>query len=866
MYSGTLRALEFDRIREALASFALTPLGAARLARLEPRPSRDEVKTGLAETTEGVRLISEGPGVPLRAPSDLEDTLDALEIEGRPLEGPRLIALADFLASIETARSSIRKLPPATYPILVTLVADAANFDREVGEIRRAIDPGGDVLDHASPALRQIRDNLRRVRARLRTTLDSYVRGRDTSKYLQDLVVTDRNGRYVLVVKSEHRGSIPGIVHGSSASGASLYLEPLSTVELNNDIVDLQEREAEEVHRILLALTDQFRGRRDDLTRTLDVATSLDVIQAKARLAEVTRASEPKLSTDGRLELRGARHPLLIEGVVARTQAHRDDDDGVRTKRIATEPVGVDVLLLPPTRVLVITGPNTGGKTVALKAAGLLALMAQAGLHVPAEEGSQLPVFQSIFADIGDEQSIDANLSTFSWHITNIASMDRALAPPALVLLDEVGAGTDPLEGGALGMAIIDHFRQRGALVIATTHYDPLKSYASTTPEVTAAAFGFNPETFAPTYRLLYGSPGRSLALEMATRLGLPASIVHAARDFRSDREAQLADHLAKMDSDLHALDHERRTVADERLRMADRESALRAREESLRQREDQAKRKLEDSLRERLRDARRDIDAVVDGVKKKATEITEEAARRAAAPRLVNPRLSTGEMGSLRGDARAALEQVAARLREHGEPAGATARAAAAAAGTGPAGSAEPGTPEEARTSEQEVAATPQSPDPEPIVAGMRVIISPLNLEGVVRAVHDRAADVEVNGKRLRAQIADLRAIDRRQTRQSEPKSRVTVHVQAQAPEGSLGDLNVIGCTVPEALERADKFLDQALLAELRQVRVIHGHGTGQLRRALTDFLHEHPLVSRTMPAPANQGGGGVTLVELRE
>jgi DNA mismatch repair protein MutS2 len=912
MYSGTLRALEFDRIREALASFALTPLGAARLIRLEPRPSRRDVETGLAETTEGVRLIADGPGVPLRAPADLVETLAALGIEGRPLEGLRLIALAEFLASIEHARGGIRKLAAHTFPILTTLVERAARFDQEVADIRKAIDSGGDVVDSASPALRQIRDSLRRSRTRLRTTLESYTRGRDTARYLQDLVVTDRNGRYVLVVKSEHRASIPGIVHGSSASGASLYLEPLSTVDLNNDIVDLQEREAEEVHRILLALTDAFRGRGEDLERTLEVAAELDVIQAKARLAEVCGASAPKLSADGRLELRAARHPLLIEGVVARTRAgdardrdgrdrhdsERDHDgdgngdgdgerDRPRARRRTTAPVGVDILLLPPTRVLVITGPNTGGKTVALKAAGLLALMAQAGLHIPAEDGSQVPVFQTIFADIGDEQSIDANLSTFSWHITNIAAMDRALAPPALVLLDEVGAGTDPLEGGALGMAMIDHFRQRGALVIATTHYDPLKSYASTTPEVTAAAFGFDPETFAPTYRLLYGSPGRSLALEMATRLGLPGSIVQAARAFRTEREAQLADHLAKMDTDLHALDRERREVARERQQIADLAAQVRGRDESLKQREDQVTRKLEDTLRERLRDARRDIDAVVETVKKKATEMTEEAARRAAAPRLVNPRLSTGEMGSLRTDARAALEQVAARLRqaEGEQPRDARERSGRGAwAGAGTTGTPQPSDVEmaagaagvagdEARTPQAPAGTsptgTPHARDREPIAAGMRVIIRPLNLEGIVRAVHDRAADVEVNGKRLRAQLGDLRISDRHAHREAEARearARVTVHVQAQAPEGSLGDLNVIGCTVPEAIDRTDKFLDQALLAELHQVRVIHGHGTGQLRRALAEFLHDHPLVSKAMPAPANQGGGGVTLVELRE
>jgi DNA mismatch repair protein MutS2 len=488
-----------------------------------------------------------------------------------------------------------------------------------------------------------------------------------------------------------------------------------------------------------------------------------------------------------------------------------------------------------------------------------------------------VPVFQSIFADIGDEQSIDQNLSTFSSHITNIAAMDRALAPPALVLLDEVGAGTDPLEGGVLGMAMIDHFRQRGALVIATTHYDQLKSYATTTDEVTAAAFAFNPDTFAPTYRLLYGSPGRSLALEMAARLGLPASIVSAARAFRTSREAQLADHLAQMDRDLHAIDRDRQQVARERQQLADTAAHYRTREENLRQREEQFKRKLEDSLRERLREARKEIDAVVVDVKKKATEMTEEAARRAAAPRLVNPRLSTGEMGSLRSDARAALEQVAARLREQEghedstKPAapGTGPRPAAGTNGAAPASDTRMGAAEGASSPGQASSDRDQNRaarDREPISAGMRVIISPLNLEGIVRAVHDRAADVEVNGKRLRAQLADLRILDRADGRKSEPKGRVMVNVQAQAPEGRLSDLNVIGCTVPEAIDRTDKFLDQALLAELRQVRVIHGHGTGQLRRALSQFLQDHPLVVKTTPAPPEQGGGGVTLVELKE
>ncbi len=831
MQPGTLRALEFPRILEALTSFALTPLGAERLATLEPMTDPRRVESALAATTEGVRLLGEHPAFPLRAPADIAETLAALAVADRPLEPVRLLGLADALESIEQARAVVRRMPRPQFPTLAGLADELASFERETGDIRRAIDPSGDVVDGASAELRQIRDRLRRQRSRLRNTLESYLRGRDTAKYLQDQVVTDRNGRYVIVVKAEHRHGIPGIVHGSSASGASLYLEPLSTVELNNEIVALEEQEAEEVRRILLRLTDAFRQRALDVRRTSEAAAELDVIQAKARFAAACRASAPAISADGRLELRGARHPLLIPAIVGRT---RGDDARVQRDR---EPIPVDILLVPPTRVLVITGPNTGGKTVALKTAGLLSLMAQTGLHLPAEGGSSVPVFQSVFADIGDEQSIEANLSTFSWHVTNIAAMDRALKTPALVLLDELGAGTDPVEGGALGMAIVGHFHQRGALVITTTHHEALKSYASTTAEVMAAAFGVAQDTFEPTYRLKYGTPGASLAFEMAQRVGLPASIVAAARGFQSAREAQLAEHLAKVDRELQSLDHERRLVVRERTQIAALETQLRAREDGLREREERAQRRLDDALQARLREARREIDDLVEEVRRKAAALADDAARRA---RLVGrpggmPQqgggLSTGDTGGLRADARGALDLIAARARE-GDAASRPHAEEQRPAGSG-----------------------------ETVAPGMRVLL-PLGIEGVVQAVHDRMADVSVNGKRVRADLGDLKVIGRAPA----PQTRVTVHVTASVSDGAATDLNVIGCTVPEAIARADKFLDQAVLAELRQVRVIHGHGTGQLRRALGEFLAAHPQVLRIVSAPPGEGGGGVTMVELKD
>ncbi len=631
MHAGALRALEFDRIAAIVADLGVTPAGRDRLADLHPTTDTAKVVATQRATTEGARFIADHQGFPLRAPADLEQILISLEVAGRPLEPLRLFGLSEFLESIELSRGAVRRVG-GSFPLLSNLVATVASFKDEINEVRRKIDPSGDVADNASPLLSSIRDRLRRQKQKLRTTLEGFVRGRDTSKYLQEQVVTDRNGRHVLMVRAEHRGAIPGIVHGASASGASLFLEPMATVEINNDIVELEEEESEEVRRILLALTDAFRERPDDLQRTIDIATELDVIQARARFSQVVGGIEAVISQDGTFELRGARHPLLMPSVRNReSSAARANDDGDAVdarhdSRPVIDPVPVDILLIPPVRVLVVTGPNTGGKTVAIKTAGLLVAMAQAGLHIPVEQGSRLPVFRALFADIGDEQSISASLSTFSAHVTNVVSMDRDLALPSLVLLDEVGAGTDPIEGGALGTAVIDHFRKRGSHLIATTHYDSLKTYASTTQGVVSAAFGFNPENFAPTYRLIYGSPGRSLALEIAARHGMPASVIAAARANIGDREKQLAEHLARVDEDLRNLQRDRSQVARERAATADTEKKLRAREAALRDREDALRRRLDAKLDEQLRDARREIDAVIEGLKTRAAELTEKA------------------------------------------------------------------------------------------------------------------------------------------------------------------------------------------------------------------------------------------------
>ncbi|AMY12598.1 MutS2 protein [Luteitalea pratensis] len=820
MHATTLRALEFDQIAAVVRSYAVTPLGSRALDRLVPSTEPVRVAEALDLTGEAVLLLQDHQAFPLRAGEAVSAALDGLALQGRPLEPLRLLALADFFDSVDRTAALVERAA-TRLPALAAVARRTSRFVDENARVRKAISQHGDVQDDASPALASVRDKLRRQRQRLRGTLESYLRGRDTAKYLQEQVVTERNGRYVLVVRAEHRGSIPGLIHGASASGASLYLEPLSTVDVNNDIVALEEQEAEEVRRILLALTDGYRARAAELQATLAAATDLDVIQAKARCSMSFNGVRPALSHDGRLELRSARHPLLIPAVARRLP----ESEG----RVArdTEPVASDLLVVPPAKALVITGPNTGGKTVALKTAGLLVLMAQAGVFVPAEAGSRLPVFRSVFADIGDEQSIAANLSTFSWHITSIVAMEKALALPALVLLDEVGNGTDPIEGGALGVAIIDHFRQRGAVVVATTHYETIKSYATSTAGVTCAAFGFEPGTFAPTYRLIYGSPGGSLAFEIAARLGLPRPVLDAALAWRSDNEVRLSEQMAKLDRELQSLDHERRLTVQARAQAEASERQLRTREDALREREAQFTRKLEQRLNEQLRDARAEVDKVVADLRQQAAAL-EKTQQKRIAP------IPTGVTGDLRVSARTALDSIADRVREGGA------------------------------TLPSEPVMPPTAEAAGPLAAGDRVEVGILRLHGVVRTLAGKDAEVDVNGKRMRVKVAELRKIGGAATTAA-PTVNVRLASRGEKTGGGA-DLNVIGCTVDEAIDRTDKFLDEAAMQELRTVRVIHGHGTGRLRQALSGYLNAHPLVLRAAPAPNDMGGGAVTLVELRD
>lgn len=816
MHAATLRALEFDRIVAAVRSFAATPLGASAVDKLSPLTDAQLVEAALSATCDGVRFLETDGPFGLDGPSDLIEILSALAIDNRLLDVEQLRGLATFLGSLGKVQTSITKASSSPYPSLQSIATRIRSFKKEVREIQQKTTSSGEVNDNATPQLKAIREKLRKRQQHLRNTLQSYLSGRETGKYLQEQIVTERGGRFVLVVRAEHRSAIPGIVHGASGSGASLFLEPLSTVDINNEIVAIEDDEGKEVHRILMGLANSLRTRSLDLRHSLEAATELDVIQSRANFSRLIDGQKPSLVSGTLLKLPKARHPLLFKSVRAR--AGIPPLTGATSQ--TTEPVPINIILSPPTTALIVTGPNTGGKTVALKTAGLLVAMAQTGILIPADSDANVPVFQSIFADIGDEQSIANNLSTYSGHITNIVTMDRKLELPSLVLLDEIGTGTDPTEGGALGAALIDHFRQRGALIIATTHDSTMKSYAETTHGVTSAGFGFDQITYEPTYQLNYGTPGRSLALEIASRLGISAKVIEDARSRCSESEMQLAVHLKQVEEELETLNTERRAIKVQRETLDHDLAALATRQRALVHREQREN----ERWRNALRDARQQVRQIIQKLRDEATALTNKL----AADHHEHRKLSTGDTGTLKRKAFDELDAISTQFDE--------------------------------ATPMQDSPSAFKS-EPNGLTVGSLVRIDNLQLNGTVSAIHDSTVEVQARGKRIHVEPDGLQAI----TKSGDSKlGGVTLDLSSD--DCPSLELNVVGCRVDEALSRVEKHVDQALLHEQQHLRIVHGHGTGQLRQAIRSFLEDHPLISKIEPINAKHGNSGVTIIELKK
>ncbi len=794
MNIGISKALEFNRIQTVLERFTSTPVGAEATRRLAPSSNVSEVKDWLSDTTEGRQLLEQGKRLPLAGTPDVRPHLGVLEIEQQSLTASALLELAKFAEIAEQVGRELKDCQPKL-PRLLELASQLPDLRNLRSPIEQAIDSeSGEVKDDASPELRRLRARLFKLRRRIENILESYFKQKDSNKMLQDQIVTVRNGRSVLPVKAECRGQLVGIVHGSSASGATVFIEPLSTVELNNDIVSVQEHEQQEIERILLSLTEIARSKKSELAQTTEVVSRLDLIQAKAFLSEACSGAEPRVGEGKTLHLVSARHPLLLKKIVERLELPPPEK----------EAVALSFRVDADRSALIFTGPNTGGKTVALKTAGLLSLMAQTGLHVPADPESSFPVFKKIFADIGDEQSIGSSLSTFSAHLRNIVEMERDIEDPSLVLLDEVGTGTDPGEGGALGTALVEHFRRRGALVLASTHHGMLKAYATTTAGVGSASFEFNPETYEPTYRLVENSTGRSLAFEIARRLGLPEEVVEHARELQNQKERQVEGMLERLEEEGRKLARDSEKMTRDRHTLEASVRRHKELEDELVRTRDEQSRSMREEMSEEIAHARREI-----------REILEEAREQSV---LHQQQVGNEARAEAQAEARERLEMVAARFQ-----------------------------------------APPSATAPLELNVGETVTISSLQLTGrVVEILGGDEVEVMVRDKKLRIPVTELEAAI---GIQPETPGGYSGRMQLPATKHVPHELNVIGCTVDEAISRADKFLDDAFLSEHRTVRLIHGLGRGRLKKAIGKWLETHPQVTSHQP----EGSGAVTVVELK-
>jgi DNA mismatch repair protein MutS2 len=798
--------LEFESLRALLGRYVFSPMARTRLDAIAAHSDRDKLTEEFAEiqeSTEYLRSASRpqpavrGAAIRLdfRNLPDLTDAVHKLRIEGAVLDPHEVSDLFGFLDRAADTRSVLTAVSER-FPRLGARGAAIGEFRQLLRDLEGKIQPDGTVSDHASVALARLRRDIERQKKAIQESLERFLRAHQEEGILQEEFVTIRNERFVVPVISGQRKRIDGVIHGASSSGHTLFVEPMETIELNNDLVRLAEEEMREVHRILRELTERLRGYAESIRQTLETMAILEILFAKARFAVDFDCAMPRFSpeTAPRLMLKDARHPLL--------------EDVLRRQHKQVVPISLQ--LDPQCRTLLISGPNTGGKTVTLKTVGLLTLMAHSGIPVPCAE-AEFSIFEQVLADIGDYQSIQESLSTFSAHISHIREMLLDVTSDSLVLLDELGAATDPEEGGALGVAIVDHFRRCGAFTLVSTHLLALKIYGANTDTVVNGSMGFDEVTLEPTYRLQLGAPGKSAGLEIATRLGMPDYIMGRARESMSSREQDVSRFLSELHARLRSVQELEKSLAEQR-------AALEARTNELAkewERRESAK----------LKELERRCEAVLAGFESKAREtiekITETANQRKAADQ--------------------ANRRVARTRRELQEEFQTTVLA----------------TRDDARQGELR---------PPAIEEGARVRLRGIRDPARVRRKlgQDRI-EVEAGFMKMQVPVEDVLEV----LPAAEEKSRLPQNVTFRpAPEltPAFQEINVIGERAQEACERVEKFLDSAVMATASRVRVIHGHGMGVLKKAIWDMLGKNPHVSRFFQAEQQEGGAGATIVELKD
>lgn len=801
MNTHSLSTLEYERLLALVARNAQTPMGFARFESLRPLTSRAALEKELRAVAETIALGREKQIS--WSFSGLEDPTDAvaiLKIRNATLEPTRMLEITRLGNQAMFARSAIapeKEFAPTLWQIVENVPPTLLSA---LNRINKKLLPSGEIDDSASPELARIRREINLQRGRLQKSLESVMR--NSGAAIQDQLVTQRNERYVIPVKADFRGKIQGVAHGFSSSGATVFVEPLDAIEANNELQNLKGKEEREIARILFALTEELREQLPAIEAAVEAVGELDFIKTKVEFARKFEAIVPAISDGETLDLTEARHPLLEENL-------RGGDNEI---------VPVSFKLTAEKGVMIISGANAGGKTVVLKTAGLLSLMAISGLPVPAKD-ARIPFYKSVLADIGDQQSLSANLSTFSSHITNIAGMMRHCSAPSLVLLDEVGTGTDPEEGSALGVAIVDYFRKKcGAQIVASTHYRGLKIYAANDENVVNASVEFNEKTLQPTYRLLVGLAGASSGIEIARRFGIRDEVIAAARA-NLDVSAQEAEsYLHKLSLETKLAEDLRRALEEERETVANRYAVL---DIEFRKKEKERQREFEKELASTIDDFERQSKAFVQNLEDKALKNKldkERAARKAELNRAVVAKVGTKQTGT--------------------------------------------------RLSES--VANPKQTTNKPIQVGTKVLTN-FGSVGIVEKIDKDSADVLVGSMHLREKVKNLKAIAEQENGKDQ---KLGAKLQKQTKDANLrldtedanAELNLIGQTTIDAEYEIDRFLDEAYLAALRKVRIIHGFGTGALKNFVHHFLKGHPHVEKFSFAPSDQGGQGATIAELKQ
>ncbi len=806
MDERSLRVLEYNKVRDMLENCVCCQLGRERAKALLPRTELAAIREMQNETSEARAALDAGKQIPLGGIRDIRSPVHRASM-GATLTCDELLDVLSTLSASRRLKKHLAGLGE-NYPILSDLAGGIDVPETLERAIEGTISDSGEVLDSASPALRSIRSRIRSLNNRVRDTLDSIIRSSQWGKILQDQVVSIRNGRFVVPVRAEMRSQASGIVHDQSGSGATLFIEPMAVVELNNEIRTAVAQEEAEVERILLELSGRVGAAGDRLDITLASLGRVDFIMARGKLSQQMDASRPQLNAQGYTSLIGARHPLLRGNVVP-----------------------IDPYLGRDFTTLVITGPNTGGKTVTLKTLGLLTLMAQAGLHIPAEPGSEVAVFDQVFADIGDEQSIEQSLSTFSSHLTHIVEILQQVDRGCLVLLDELGAGTDPQEGAGLAMAILEHLHRTGARTAATTHYSELKVFAHTTAGLSNASVEFDVQTLAPTFRLSIGVPGSSNAFAIAERLGLDGSILARARSLVGVGGQRMEAMISNLKQE-----HERASTA-----RSDAES-LRARYLSLKDKYEAQSNRLAAERAEVLRKARAEAESVVAEARREAEAIIRRlrAAQAEQAAQMTRFTAADEEIRLARQD----LEAVRELTRE-----------------LMPTDDAQ-GTQDVRETDGQESAETRPGDEVEIIALGQRGRVLEMTGAGEF-VVGIGLMRVNVNRESLRK----LRSSggDDNRDRTGSGSSGVT-HMELERARTIQTEMDLRGMRVDEALEAVDKYLDDAVLSGIPRARIVHGKGTGALREAVRDQLRQDRRVAAQRSGEAGEGGDGVTVVSFQK